>query len=888
MVIKRVGAKCKGCPLNGMTTKVWGCSEDATRTPKIVFVGEAPGSTEEQEGVPFVGAAGRLLGGAIARAGYRKEACYLTNTICCRPPGNNISSPEAIEAIRRCRPGLEAELTELVRRGTRVICALGNTAGDALVEEMKRGYLYEGAYGVPLMKTFHPSYILRGMSKEEPTWINDLAKVLSVSQDKIKLIKPSFSMFPSIEEIEHKADKLIQKDAIIAVDIETVGFLPGQAKIIVVGIGTSDREAFSIPFLKQGAKPYWDSEEKRLRALIVVQRLMQECRVVMQNAPFDMAHLAFIGAPVLRLEHDLLLAHHAMSPELPHNLEYIASVHGSTPNWKTAVKGDARRMVMMEDAKLRSYNLCDCIVLFQCLPSILKELEEDGLTDVYYKRSMPLIPVVHEMTTAGLKLDSERLVRWKAELQEKQIETTAKLKKLTGVTEGFNWSSGPHLRALFYGEKPESLQEKLDDIASYDEPGTRKKKATKRYRELVEYVDAFTAVPLVKPKVFIPSKTDTGQSSTDELALMRLGIAVSNRVGEIKALKKKNASVELRGLTQTLDVISQYGELQKTEKLLSTYTDFPTAADGRVHPFYKIHGTATGRLSSSNPNMQNVPEEAKECFIPEAGWGFVEADFSNIELRVLALASKDDVLQAMFDQGLSVHDENCKALFEIDKDHPDWKLARHAIKTTIFGLVYGGTMRGIFEKVAIQVPTLGLTFKRFEEIMAAYFALHPAYVRWIEATNRQITETRCVETAYGRKRYLLGDERDILREGPNAIIQGTASEIVLESVVWLLDAFKGGTLQAYRPRIVSCIHDSVTIECHSSVMSAVAGLTKHILERPRILEKWDAMNVTFPVDLKTGTENWGKLTKWEGVSNEGARAIQQRRKTSPIHRRRGS
>jgi uracil-DNA glycosylase family 4 len=886
MTIKRLKSKCKLCPLNETTTKVWGRCE-RTSSPKVVFLGEAPGAQEELEGKPFIGAAGRFLASATSRAGYRIDGCYLTNVICCRPPGNNIESVEAREAIKCCRTGLEAELKDLVKRGASVICALGNTARDSMNSEMKRGYLYEGSHGVPEMMTFHPAFILRGMTKEEPTWINDLAKVERVSRGELRLLNHKFTTHPGIEEIESRTDKLTAKKALIGVDIETSGFLYGQARIIVVGIASSKTEAFSIPFLQQHGKPYWKDPSHEIRAKVCVQRLMSECPTMMQNAPFDMAHLAAMGAPVLRLKHDLLLAHHSMSPELPHSLEYIASCFGSTPNWKSVVKDDARRMLELPDEVLRRYNLIDCIVLFQCIDPILQELREDGTLETYEKQALPNVALSHELTTAGIRVDQDRLREWKTALEGQRLNSEADLVHMTDVPPSFNWASKFHMRWLLFGERPASLEAKIKELASFDEPGCKRSKETKLYRDLKAYAEAFTVKPLELPR-FTKTRTDSGLTSTDELALMRLGIAISNRLRDIKDLKRKTSmhAAEEKGLERSSKVLVSYRDLQETSKLLSTYTEFPTGPDGRVHPWYKIHGTATGRLSSSMPNLQNVPMEARKCFVPEVGHVYVEADFSNIELRVLALASNDDVLQAQFDAGLSIHDENCKALFGIQPDHPTWKSARKAIKTGIFGLVYGGSLRSIYEKVVIQVPELNLTYDRWCEIWDRYFKLHPAYLAWKNAAVAQILATRCVETAYGRKRYLLGDEQEILREGPNAIIQGTASEIVLEGVRDVLSEFTEGDWGSERPRLVACVHDSALSETPSKAAEDVASTLKRFLERPRDLERWGKRQVKFPVELAWSEVSWGEMKPWEAKSNGEQPALQRRRTTKAIRGKR--
>jgi DNA polymerase I-like protein with 3'-5' exonuclease and polymerase domains len=756
----------------------------------------------------------------------------------------------------------------------KVLCALGNTARNAIKPDARRGYVYpiklEGdspqEEPLPFIQTFHPSYILRGAQKEEPTWSRDLSRVLDLAQNGVRFTEPDLCMFPTIHDVERITGELLRRKPKprLAVDIETIGLRPFEVKIIVIGIAWDAEHALSIPLLKQGGAKYWlASEEARARRCLI--RLFAECPTLFQYAPFDIQHLENDGIPVLRpglLPDDVLLEHHAINPELPHNLEYLASAYSNMPSWKSEMGEDPRRLIMQPDEKTREYNLRDALVLHPIHAALQPELDEGGTRHIYERFSKRLIPVVVELTRNGMIVSQGRLATWQAHVRKELRSAERKLRREFALPPTFNLDSDHHLRWYLYGAMPSSLARKREELASYDlppelgkngKPKRGKSKDTKKYVELAETC-AIYALPHLERTRATMRKTDTGAFATDEQALLAHSISAAGEIAQIEERREtpfnRTRKASLRRVITFIEGLSTYNEFSK---LNSTYMEFPTGPDGRVHAWYSIHRTATGRLASSSPNMQQVPKPARVIFVPEAGWVFLEADYSNLELRVLAYETDDEVLQAMFDKGLNVHSENCRLLFGIEEDHPNWEDARKACKTYIFGRIYGGTVRGIFEKVAMQVPKLGLTFSRFSEIDERYFDAHPKYALWYTRTVREVRETRTVRTANGRVRYLLGDEGSAIREGLNLPIQGTGSEVVMDATI----RFKEWRdEQKSRTKLVASTHDSLTSEVPKAELGPVAAALLRILQEPQDL--W-GRKVSFPVELKMSASSWGEM-----------------------------
>ncbi|NJL70581.1 MAG: hypothetical protein HC888_02655 [Candidatus Competibacteraceae bacterium] len=318
-----------------------------------------------------------------------------------------------------------------------------------------------------------------------------------------------------------------------------------------------------------------------------------------------------------------------------------------------------------------------------------------------------------------------------------------------------------------------------------------------------------------------------------------------------KTEKTEKEDAEIRKLLKFIESYKKYSEVSK---LNSTFTGFPTGPDGRVHPKYKIHGTVTGRLSSVEPNIQNPPEEVLEIFKPVAGRVIVKADYSNIEYRVMAIITGETELEKKFNAGQNFHDINTRLLFGIEKEDAKWDVCRRAAKTFIFGLSYGGTVNGIYNKLLVAVPEMPMTLAQFTRLVDKYFQQLPKYKRWREETVKAALRTRCVETPTGRKRFLLGMPGDIEREALNTPIQGTAGEIAERALIkldeWAIKYSKS-------TKLICTVHDSILAECDEADKMKVARAMKKIMEEPFALCGRD---VVFPVDVEIG-DSWGTTAK---------------------------
>jgi hypothetical protein len=257
----------------------------------------------------------------------------------------------------------------------------------------------------------------------------------------------------------------------------------------------------------------------------------------------------------------------------------------------------------MEDQTIRTYNARDTVVLHQVLPDMLEHLENNGCLKTYREVSIPLIKPLLRMSQRGLLVDQKKLSKKKALFLKTAEEAEKKIFDICGLPEGFNLGSGAQLRKLIWADEPAALKKWIAEKEAIDNDPKRKK-TTKKYLKLVKEIAVYENIrPLYRPPGFGIRRTDSGALSVDNETLVVLQGACYRRVEAIAGLVKptEKHEQEKREIQKVLAFIEEYRKYSDAAKLASTFSGFPIGPDGRVHPSYKIHGTATGRLSSADP-----------------------------------------------------------------------------------------------------------------------------------------------------------------------------------------------------------------------------------------------------------------------------------------------
>ncbi|ADE53294.1 DNA polymerase I [Coraliomargarita akajimensis] len=507
------------------------------------------------------------------------------------------------------------------------------------------------------------------------------------------------------------------------------------------------------------------------------------------NLKFDLAILAAQSCPVDGPCYDTMLAHALIEPEQRHNLDTLAEdyLRYSTIRFSElmpdAKKGSPLDYSSVDPQALADYATEDADVTLQLWECFKPKLEESGQASIFYEIETPLLPVLVAMESEGIRLCTETLEET-GRVLEGQIAT---LKDAVYAAAGreFNLNSPKQLGEVLFNE--------------------------------LKLVD--------KPK-----KTKTGQFATNEQVL--------------SSLAPKHP------------IVADLLEYRQLSKLKSTYIDaLPNAVDpvsGRVHTHYGQVQTATGRLSSNDPNLQNIPvrsaqgREIRKAFVPREGWTLLAADYSQIELRILAALTADEGLLTAFREGRDIHTATAAKIFEVDADTVS-RDQRSTAKMVNFGIPYGISAFGLAQRLGTVSRT------EAQNIIDNYFAQFPGIPGYMQAQQESARAKGYVATVCGRRRYL----RDINsgngtiraaaeRNAINMPIQGTAADMIKLAMIRVHHAIIDAGLKS---RMLLQVHDELIFDLAPGEESALRQLVTGGMQ--------DALQLACPIEIEIGTGmNW--------------------------------
>ena len=506
-----------------------------------------------------------------------------------------------------------------------------------------------------------------------------------------------------------------------------------------------------------------------------------------QNLKYDLTVLANYGVRPTPPLFDTMLAHYLIQPELRHNMDYLAEIYldYQTIHIEELIgpKGkNQRNMADLPPRQICDYACEDADVTLQLMQPLKKDLEENGLMRVFEDIEMPLMPVLAKMERNGVVLDTEALAETGRHFTERMEQLEKEIFELAGHP--------------FLLTSPRQVGEVLFDELKLNEKA---------------------------------KKTKSGQYSTGEEVLEALR-AKHPIVGKILAH---------RGL----------------KKLLSTYVEaLPKLIHpqtGRLHTSFNQAVTATGRLSSSNPNLQNIPvrgddgKEIRKAFVPEEGCIFFSADYSQIELRIMAHLSGDEHLIQDFREGRDIHAATAarvyhKPIEEISRDE------RRKAKTANFGIIYGISAFGLAERMEVSRTEA-------KELISNYFNTYPRVQQFIDQSIEKARSQGYILTEFGRRRYLpdITSRNAVVRgyaerNAVNAPIQGTAADIIKLAMIRIDQRFER---EGIRSKMILQVHD----ELNFSVWPDELDRVRHIVVEE--MENAFAMEVPLVAEYGTGS-NW--------------------------------
>jgi DNA polymerase-1 len=612
-------------------------------------------------------------------------------------------------------------------------------------------------------------------------WLQEAPQKQVVSRN----VKNSYKCITTKEELK-KLIKDATKAETVAIDTETTGLDYIDSELVGISVSFKAGEGFYIPI---GHK---DDSTPQLAIDYVLDELKpllesNDKKFIGQNIKFDKNVLSKYGVDISSIKNDTMMMSYVLDASATrHNLDALASFYlGYKTSTFEEVAGKGVKQVTFDQVPIEAatnYAAEDADITLRLYDELSPKLKSiDSLNKLNEEIEIPLIEVLSNMERNGAILNAKILNAQSKDLESRIKKLEKKAYKIAG--EEFNLGSTKQLREIFF--------EKLG------------------YRVI--------------------KKTPGGQPSTDEKVLAELA----------EEYELPKVLLEHRTLS----------------KLKSTYTDkLPdqiSSLSGKVHTSFHQAVTTTGRLSSSDPNLQNIPirtedgRRIRQAFEPSKGNKFISADYSQIELRVMAHLSKDPGLLSAFQDGEDVHSKTASEVFNVGIDDVTPDLRRNA-KAINFGLIYGISAFGLGKQ-------LGITRNLAAEYMAMYFEKYPRVKEYMESTKESASQNGYVETLFGRRLYLreINASNAMRRQASeraaiNAPVQGTAADIMKIAMIKMHQSLENEKSQA---QIILQVHDELILDTPEKEIDKVVNLTTEAMMGAAQLD------VPLEIDIGIG-DNW--------------------------------
>ena len=553
---------------------------------------------------------------------------------------------------------------------------------------------------------------------------------------------------------------------------------------------TIDAELVGLSFAMEAHKAFYvpvPSDRVEAQKVVEIFRPVYEnesIQKVGQNIKYDMEVLRNYGIELKGKLFDTMIAHYLIQPELRHNMDYLAEVYlgYQTIHIDELIgpKGKGQRSMRdLTPEQVYEYACEDADITLQLKNVLEPKLEEVGAKELFWQIEMPLVPVLAEMEMNGVRIDTQSLSETSAQLTQRALDIEKHIFELAG--EPFNIASPKQVGDILFGKL-----------------------------RIVE-----------KPK-----KTKTGQFVTSEDVL--------------QLLRNKH------------EIVDEILKFRGLKKLLGTYVDaLPKLINprtGHIHTSFNQTVAATGRLSSSDPNLQNIPvrgedgKEIRRAFIPDDGCLFLSADYSQIELRVMAHLSGDEHMIAAFREGRDIHAATAAKVYKESIENVS-RDQRTKAKRANFGIIYGISVFGLSER-------LNISRDEAKQLIDGYFATFPRVHEYMEEAKQQARQQGYAETLFHRRRYLPdinsgnATVRGLAeRNAINAPIQGTAADIIKVAMIRIFERFRR---EGIRSKMILQVHDELNF--------SVLPEEKELVERIVVEEMQNACPLHVPLIADAG---WG-------------------------------
>lgn len=593
--------------------------------------------------------------------------------------------------------------------------------------------------------------------------------------------KSSYHLITKPEERKELLEMLMAQKS-VCFDTETDSIEPLHANIVGMSFSYKEREAFYV------AAPKDFEEAKSIVKEFQPFFESQEIEKIAHNIKFDMKVINRYDVEVSGPLFDTMIAHYLINPDSKQSMDYLSELYlkYKPVSIESLIGKKGKNQKSMADLapeEISDYACEDADITLQLKQIFEPEIQNDHLKYLFYEIEMPLVSVLKSMEQEGITIDAEGLERYSAELETSLISLEENIKKEAGTD--------------FNVDSPKQLGEVLFDHMKI----TAKAK-----------------------------KTKTGQYATGEDVLQKL--------------------------KHTHPIIEMILDYRQLRKLKNTYVDpLPTLRDpidGRIHTNYMQTVAATGRLSSNNPNLQNIPirsekgREIRKSFISRGkDFKLMAADYSQIELRIIAALSEDATMIEAFRSGQDIHAATAAKVFHVDLEAVT-RDQRSSAKAVNFGIIYGQSAFGLAQN-------LGISRKEAKEIIDAYFEQYSTIKDYMDKAVADAREKGYVETIMKRRRYLkdINSANAVVRgfaerNAINAPIQGSAADIIKKAMIAVDKAMKDAKLKS---KMLLQVHDELVFDVHVDEVDQLQELVKREME--------SAVKIAVPMEVEMEVaDNW--------------------------------
>jgi DNA polymerase-1 len=610
----------------------------------------------------------------------------------------------------------------------------------------------------------------------------------------IQLTRPVNGPPTEIVDTTEKLNSLVaalKKADVISFDTETTSVEEMQAELVGISLATVAGHGWYIPVGHHGAEQL---PLEQVIAALTEPLTNPKIQKIGHNVKYDYLVLARHGLKVSPLSFDTMIAEWLIDPNSRNlGLKNLVLVRlGEEMTRIEELIGTGKKQISMADVPVENvapYAAADAETCLRLMPKLAVEIKRDHLEKLFYEIEMPLVAVLAQMEIDGVRLDLDFFHQMSKELTAR----IAAIEKdvFAAVGKPFNVNSTQQLSNVLF------------DTLHLSPPDRGRKTASGHYSTSADVLD------------------------------------------------------ELRGQHPVVDMVLEHRELAK---LKSTYVDaLPAAVDplnGRVHTSYSQAGSVTGRLSSSNPNLQNIPirtelgRRVRNGFIAEDGNALLSVDYSQVELRLVAVMAGDESMLNAFRAGQDIHATTAAAIFGVPLGQVSKDQRRHA-KAVNFGLIYGMSAFGL-------TRSTDLTLGEAENFVKAYFEKFPGVKRYLDDTRKLAASQGYVETLLGRRRYFpalkAGTNPQMRnreeREAINSPIQGTAADIMKIAMLQIPSTLAKAGLKG---RMLLQVHDEIVIECPQQELKQTAQVVQ------KVMEEAYPMSIPLSTEARSG-RSWGEMS----------------------------